>query len=420
VARLTEGYATKLRLAAGVRDTLVFDDALPGFFLRKFASGKASYGVKYNIGTLQRRMSLGPVVPGVLAERRKMAADILAKARLGIDVVGERQAVRNKQTITLGHIVPKYLAAREGELRSKTLSEISRYLERTWEPLHAYAIETVTRQMIVGVIDDIERASGNVAADRARTALSGLYAWAIDRGYLEASPTLNIRSRAQNGTRQRVLSETELVAVWKICEGLGDYGAVVRLLILTGQRRTELGDLAWSEIDLDKAQIELASERTKNGRPHVVPLNKEALAILAGIPRRPGRDLLFGIGSGGFSAWSKAKAALDDWLPTDMPPWVLHDLRRSFVTHVSERGFATPHVVEAIVNHVSGSKAGVAGIYNKAAYAVEKRQALEVWGAHVAALVEGRVTNMASLSNPARRPRHVTEIPRDGARGTIV
>ena len=100
--KLIEGISARIRVPDGARDILIFDDALPGFFIRKFASGKASYGVKYNVGTQQRRLSLGAVVPGVLAERRRMAADILARARLGQDVAGDKRAAAGKQVVTLG------------------------------------------------------------------------------------------------------------------------------------------------------------------------------------------------------------------------------------------------------------------------------------------------------------------------------
>ena len=387
----------------------MFDDGLPGFFSRKFESGKASHGVKYNVGAQQRRLTLGAVVPGVLAEMRKSASDVLARARLGQDVVGDRLAAAGRRTVTLGELVPKYLTARESDLRPKSLVEARRYLERAWEPLHVLPIDAITRQNVVDVVDDLERDSGKVAADRARVALSGLFGWAIDRGYLDSNPTLNIRSRAQNGARERVLSEAELVEVWRACEEASEFGAIVRLLILTGQRRAEIGDLAWPEIDLDKRQIDLPEHRTKNGRPHIVPLSDEALAVLKTVSPHEGRDFVFGRGAGGFGGWSKAKAELDTQIAKaraqaahkakgrPMPVWTLHDLRRSFVTHLSERGFAQPHVVEAIVNHISGAKAGVAGVYNRASYLAEKRQALELWGAHVAALVEGGTGKIVPL-----------------------
>jgi integrase len=300
----------------------------------------------------------------------------------------------------LGEIVEKYLAAREDEFRPKSYSEVKRYLERSWKPLHKRAVGTIVRADIVGVVDDLERDSGKVAADRARTALSAFFAWAIDRGYCDSNPTMNIRARNQNGSRTRVLTESELVEVWKACLD-DDHGRIVRLLILTGQRRTEIGDIAWPEINIAERQIDLPETRTKNGRAHIVPLSVEALTIIEDIPRREGRDLLFGRGAGGFSGWSKAKAELDGRIAAagtkvshrpsakSIPSWTLHDLRRSFVTHINERKLAPPHVVEAIVNHVSGHLAGVAGVYNKALYLAERRQALELWGAHITALVEG-------------------------------
>jgi integrase len=404
--KLIEGFVARIKVPDGARDILIFDDILPGFFIRKFATGKASYGVKYNVGTQQRRLSLGAVVPGVLAERRRMAADILARARLGQDMVGEKRAAAGKQIVTLGAVVPRYLAARENELRPKSYAEARRYLERTWQPLHRHEIGAITRQHIVGVVDDAEAESGKVAADRARTALSSLFGWAIDRVYLDANPTLNIRARAQNGTRERVLSEAELAAVWNACAGGDDFGRIVRLLILTGQRRGEIGDLAWPEVDLDKRQIELPEMRTKNGRAHIVPLSNDALDVLRAVPRRLDRDLIFGVGAGGFSGWSKAKTELNDRIAAaraeagekkPMPAWTLHDIRRSVVTHLHERGFAPPHVVEAIVNHVSGHQGGVAGVYNKAQYLPERRQALVFWGAHVAAIGDGRASNVVPM-----------------------
>lgn len=406
--KLTEGFADKLHVPAGVRDVQVFDDELPGFGIRKFAKGHASYFVKFNVGAQQRRKTLGKVVRGNLKAMRLEASQVLAKARLGTDVVAVARAAAAKSTATLGEVVPRYLDARQGELRPATHSEATRYLKRSWAPLHALPIDAITRQNIVGVVDELERTSGKVAADRARTSLSALFGWAIDRGYLDSNPTLNVRSRAQNGARERVLTEAELVEVWKACFD-DDHGRIVKLLILTGQRRTEIGDLAWPEVDLEKRQIDLPERRTKNGRPHIVPLSTAALGIVKSLSRSLDRELVFGRGAGGFSGWSKSKAELDariakarakaahKSMAKPMPGWTLHDLRRSFVTHISERGFAQPHVVEAIVNHISGAKAGVAGVYNRASYLVEKRQALELWGAHVTALVAGRESNVVAM-----------------------
>lgn len=394
--KFVEGFAAKLVVPPGERDVQVFDDALPGFGLRKFASGKASYFVKFVVNGQQRRLTLGAVVHGNLSEMRKQASAILAKARLGEDVVAEKRAAASKRTLTLGELAEKYLAEREAEMRPRSFAEIKRHIEQHWRPLHDMPIETISRREVVGVIESLATDHGKVAADRARTALSTLFAWAIDRNYVETNPTLSIKSRGANGGRSRVLTESELAEVWRACLD-NDHGRIVRLLILTGQRRTEIGDLAWSEIDAEKRQFELPEHRTKNGRAHIVPLSNEAWAILTDIERREDRDLVFGRGAGGFTGWSKAKAELDERIARNrkeagiekpMPEWTLHDLRRSFVTHMSECGFAPPHIIEAICNHVSGHKGGVAGVYNRATYLAEKRQALETWGAHIAALTK--------------------------------
>ena len=312
--------------------------------------------------------------------------------------MAEKRTAAGKRSGALVTLIAKYLSERQPKLRPRYYAEVKRQLEKDWKPLHGCSVETIVRQSVIGVIDGIVFRQGETAADRARVALSGFYGWAIERGYCESNPTLNISPRAQAGARERVLTEPELVEIWRASQD-DDYGRIVKLLILTGQRRAEIGDLAWSEIDRTKRQIELPASRTKNGRPHLVPLSGEALEVLDAIEVEEERDLVFGRGAGGFSGWSKAKSELDARIAEarsdagvkkPMPPWVLHDLRRSFVTHVNENKFAPPHAIEAIVNHVSGHLAGVAGTYNKALYLEERRRALGEWGARIDLLVKSR------------------------------
>jgi len=124
-----------------------------------------------------------------------------------------------------------------------------------------------------------------------------------------------------------------------------------------------------------------------------MPLSAPALAVLSGIPRRERRNLVFGEGVGAFSGWSKAKAALDGRVASALgrapAPWRLHDIRRTVATRLADLG-VRPHVIEAALNHISGHKAGVAGVYNRAAYAAEKRAALTLWGDHLSTLIEGK------------------------------
>jgi integrase len=388
--KLYEGFSDNLRVPAGKKDVLVFDDGQPGFGIRKFADGRAHYFVKYAIGNKQRRFKIGEVVRGNLKDMRLRAAEIRADARRGIDVAAqkERAAREAAQTVTLGELVPIYLAKRQGELRASSYSEVERYLRRTWQPLHDTAIKDVTRQAIVRIIDGFGHKK--VSADRARVALSTFFAWAVEAGHCENNPTMHIKARADKKPRERVLSEPELVEVWNACED-DDFGAIIKLLILTGQRREEIGGLRWPEIKVDKRQIELPGARTKNHRAHIIPLANAALELLQRVEPIEGRPHLFGIGHSGFTVYDRCKKALDARIAArrerrgDKPldHWTLHDLRRSFTTHINELGYALPHVVEAILNHISGAKAGVAGTYNRATYLKEKRETLERWAAYI-------------------------------------
>jgi integrase len=177
----------------------------------------------------------------------------------------------------------------------------------------------------------------------------------------------------------------------------GDYADVVRLLILTGQRETEVGDLAWSEVNLDRRTVTLPPNRVKNGREHTFPLSAPVMAILGARLRREGRDLVFGTGRGraGFDAWSFAKEKLDAVLQLSKP-WTVHDLRRSFSTGLGDLGFA-PHIGDAITNHQSGVRSGVSGVYNRSVYEREARLAVDLWGETVTAAVEGREPTVVSL-----------------------
>jgi integrase len=324
---------------------------------------------------------------------RRKASDVLAHARTGRDISGEKKAALTARKAeeskkTVGDIVSIYLQARHSELRRATYTEWSRYLSRYWEPLHRFEIRMVTRNDIVAQLDRIAADHGKVSADRAKTALSNFFAWAIDRGHCDATPVTGIKRRnRKKGERERVLTEAELVAIWHACGSDSDYGRIVRLLILTGQRREEIAGLMWHEINLEKRQIGLPGDRTKNHRPHIIPLSDAAIAIIRGTYQRAGRKLLFGDGEGPYSGWSRSKERLNGRLPSDMVSWVLHDIRRSVITHLGEHSFALPHVREMLVNHQSGHKGGVAGIYDKAQYLPERRGALDLWGAHFQGLV---------------------------------
>ena len=179
-----------------------------------------------------------------------------------------------------------------------------------------------------------------------------------------------------------------MAAVWR-ASGDDDYGRIVRLLILTGCRRQEIGGMAWSELDTEAGNWTLPSRRSKNHRAHTLQLPAAAWDIINGVPRMAGRDQLFGDRAArGFSAWAQGKPGLDRRLGDTVAPFQLHDLRRSTATRMADLG-VQPHVIEEILNHRSGHRAGPAGIYNRSSYERETRAALALWADHVRVLVDG-------------------------------
>ncbi len=194
-----------------------------------------------------------------------------------------------------------------------------------------------------------------------------------------------------------MLSDAEIAKLWPAFGELGyPFGDACKLLLLTGGRRAEIGGMKWSEIEGDKWT--LPGERTKNGNPHLVPLSSITREILDGLPRMDGLDLVFtGPGGKSISQWSRPKEKLDAL--SGVTGWRLHDLRRTLVTGMNEALNIEPHVIEAVVNHQSGTaKAGVAGIYNRAQYIKQRRVALESWAKHVMGIVSGAAeSNVVSL-----------------------
>jgi integrase len=384
--KLTKATVERLKLPPDKSEALWFDEGLPGFGLRMRAGGKRTWITQYRLGSQQRRVTLGSVETLDAAAARQRAKDVLSKVHLGADPQMEKAEARAQAATTLGSVVETYLARRAApRLKASTLEDVQRYLKRHWAPLSKLPVGKITRANVAAQLSVIAEESGAFAANRARATLSALYSWAIGEGLTDTNPVVGTNKPADEIARDRVLSPVELSAIWRQSAG-GDFGAIVRLLILTGQRREEVGGMLWSEIDTAGAVWRIGADRTKNSLAHDMPLSAPALAVLSGIPRRERRDLVFGEGVGAFSGWSKAKAALDGRVASALgrapAPWRLHDIRRTVATRLADLG-VQPHVIEAALNHISGHKAGVAGVYNRAAYAAEKRDALDLWAQRV-------------------------------------
>jgi integrase len=250
------------------------------------------------------------------------------------------------------------------------------------------AVEKVSRKEVASRLVAISREHGDTVAAKARDTIGAFFVWAMQHGLAEANPVIGTRKPQGNKPRERVLSDSELVAIWNACKN-DDYGRIIRLCILLGARRAEIGGIAHSELTLEGPQPSwtLPAERSKNGRKHTLPLHSMALDIIRSVPRMVSRDQLFGVRSGdGFASWDRGKIALDR--RSSVSDWGPHDLRRTTATRLADLGIA-PHVIEEILNHQSGHKAGPAGIYNRSSYTNEVRRALGMWEDHLRTLLEG-------------------------------
>jgi integrase len=236
-------------------------------------------------------------------------------------------------------------------------------------------------------VKGVSDARGRVLA----SALSTMFSWLVEQRRLEVSPSLGVRPPPPSRPRHRVLSGDEIKLLWRATDTDSPLDACVRLLLLTGCRLREVADLTWDEVSADLTQINLSGDRTKNRRPHVVPLSSLARDILSSVPRVAGCRFAFTAdGVGPRIGWHRHKAKLDR--AVGFSDWVLHDLRRTVVTGMAELG-VRPDVIEMAVNHISGARGGVAGTYNRAELLPERRQAIEAWSKKVIELVEERRSN---------------------------
>jgi integrase len=247
------------------------------------------------------------------------------------------------------------------------------------------------------VIDVLDRVSQHtpILANRRHAVLSAFFSWAKGKRLVAVNPCTGLDRPAKEQSRDRVLDDKELRKVWTAAGELGHpYAGIVKLLILTGQRRNEIADLRWDEIDLDQRILNLPKERTKNARAHDVPLSASALAVIAGLRRLPDAARVFTVKRKPVTGFSAMKAKLDD--ASGVTDWTLHDLRRTVASGLQRLGVRL-EVTEAVLNHRSGSTAGIVGVYQRHDYAAEKRDALQRWADHLDALVGGRKENVVTL-----------------------
>jgi integrase len=389
--RFTVKTAAALELPAGKDDFIAFDSIQPGLGLRIRSTGSRTWIFQYQVGPRQRRLTLG--LAGALApeKARALAAGLAAKVRLGGDPAAEKALARAKAGETFKACLDLYLKTRRGTVRASTYGEIERHLVRNLAPLHNIPVTAVDRRAVALQLARITVENGPVQANRTRNSVRKFFNWCAGEGFVDANAATHTNANPER-SRDRTLNDEELRLVWHALPD-NDFGTILKLLVLTGCRREEIAQLKWDEVDLARGYINLGPQRTKNHRAHVVPLSDMARAILE-VRSRNGRDYVFGRAQGGFSGWSFCKRQLDE--QTKLAPWVIHDLRRSAATGMATIGIQ-PHVIECVLNHVSGFRAGVSGVYNRATYIAEMTTALARWAEHVACVVEGRVDNVTPL-----------------------
>jgi len=410
------------------------DGGCPGLYLTIHPTGAKAWAVRFRSPVERgkdgqrkaKKLTLGPFAekpiddkpaigkPLNLVQARALAHDALLAIQHGIDPTQVRRVEkadekeRNALTVDAAMIVflTRYRGPKKRGVRESTRNLTAHYfglkpdaehpdgwvkrdpaggvLQR-WSGRPLASISKADVRELVEAIDDTGR---HVTANRTLTALKTFFKFWQKRGDIDISPAELVDAPAAEQSRDRVLSDDEIRAVWKAA-GADPFGRLVKLLLLTGARRDELREAPWAEFDLDGGVWKLPPPRTKNGKEHTVPLSSGAIAILRNMPRIYGRGLLFTTnGHAPFSGLSGAKRRLD--AASGVSQWTLHDLRRTAATGMADKCGVLPHVVEAALNHVSGeSKRGVAGIYNHAKYVPEIRKALEAWARHVDTLVNG-------------------------------
>ena len=375
-------------LPEGKVDAIFFDEELTGFGLRlrRGSGGRIirNWIIQYRAHGRARRMIVGSAEKVTAAQARAKARNLLAAVQLGGDPQGDKKERREKDSQSLRSIIAEFLAHKVG-VKENTMRAARLYLEGDTYlgSLRSLPIDRVTRRDLASRILAVSKANGVPTALGFRAQVSSLFTWAMQTGLIEHNPLIGAFKPARPEARDRALSDAEIATVWRALED-DDYGKVVKLLLLTGCRREEIGGMRRSEFSVDGSTWTLPKERSKNGRAHTLPVTPMMKKVIDSIPMRES-GFLFGH-KHGFTSWSRGKEALDERL--ELQPWSTHDIRRSVASGMGDIGIQ-PHIVELILNHQSGHRRGVAGIYNKSPYEREVGAAMGLWSDHVCSLIEG-------------------------------
>ena len=406
------------------RRTELPDGGAAGLYLVVQKSGAKSWAYRYRspVDGRPRKLTIGAYPAFGLAAARTEASSAARSVKIGVDPTDERKAKRAKsadKSDLVGNLLDEFILRHvEAKNRPSTAAETKRMINKIVRPAwENRKVETITRRDVVVLLDETVDRGATTTANRVLALVRKFLNWCVERGVLESTPCTGVRAPTSEISRDRVLGDHEIRALWQATELPTAFNVVVRLLLLTGQRRGEVVGLTDEELNLDDTyEWSIPPARTKAARAQVVPLSPLARAVLSALRRLNGSALFFTTdGRVPISGWSKSKAALDIRMlaaikiemeargdnPDDarIPDWRLHDLRRTAASGIARLGYPV-HVIEAILNHKSGVLSGVAGVYNRHDYLDEKRKALVAWSTFVSELVCGRQAYVNPTENP--------------------
>lgn len=388
------------------------DPALSGLYMVVQPSGAKSWAIRYRFAGKPRKLTLGkwPIIG--LANARLAASEALAAVEEGRDPGAEKIVAKRERAEQVGRNTVRTLVERFDRLHLSKLKSgrdvrrffLDPYLVARWGERD---VQAITKRDVIELIDEIAESGRVTMANRVRAHLSKFFSWLADRDIIDASPVLGVKPVAKERTRDRVLNDNEVRLFWQACEEMGQpWGAFGQLLLLTGQRRSEVAGMTDDEVGEEVWR--LAGDRTKNGRAHNVPLSKAARNVLSGLERvnSPSGYIFTTTGKTPVSGFQKARLNVAEHMariasdergePVEIEHFTWHDLRRTAATGLARLGVPV-RVTEAVLNHVSGTGGGIVEVYQRHDYADEKRQALEAWGKFVMRLVEGSADNVTSL-----------------------
>jgi integrase len=399
MAKALTNRSVELAKPSGQRRELP-DRLLPGLYLVIQPSGSRSWAVRYRHHGRPSKHTLGRYPAIDLANARKLASAALRAVAEGRDPTRERRHARVSKADTIEAIAAQFVERHcKRSNRPRTVEETKRLLDLHVLPRwRGRLAREITRRDVLDLLDHLVDNDRPIAANRTLSAVRKLFNWAVSRDILTTSPCAGVKPPTPERARDRVLRDDELRLIWEAANKIGGpFGTLVQLLILTGQRRSEVAEMRWTELDLKARLWTLPRERVKTNQAHQVPLNGAAVALLTSTPQiGNGRFVLTSTDMSPSNGFSKGKRRLDAILPKDLPPWRLHDLRRSVASGMARIGINLP-VIEKVLNHSSGSFAGIVGVYQRHEFADEKRAALDAWGRHIERLAFGEAAKVLRL-----------------------